>query len=463
MTSIEELGSTLQSRLEELAGRHKVVGASVAVSQGEVLVQAATGLTNQRTGVEVTTDTIFQIGSISKSYTAILVMQLVDEGLVDLDHPVGEYLTGFKTADPDSSARVTIRQLLSHTSGIDGDVFEELGRGDDCVERYVDAMSGLAHTNPVGSFFSYCNSGYVLLGRLIEHFREVTWDAALAKYLLGPLGATDTVTLADEAILRRAAIGHIPSGPDGAMELAPSWFFSRALGPAGVIAAPAAEVLAFARLLIDDGKAADGTQVLSPASVKAMRQLEVTIPDPYTLGDGWGLGVILYRLGSPLVIGHDGTTIGQNAYLRIVPEKDLAVTLLTNGGGAGALFDALVRPILSDLAGAELGPAPQLPSEPVAADTMSFVGAYERSGVRMEISTDQDARLWFQARSTGPLAGSMPEEPPKELIVLDPTTLITAEPEPRLGRHLTFKFLEPSERGYGYVHFGARATPRIFD
>jgi len=299
VTTIEELGNTLQSRLEELAGRHNVVGASVAVSQGDVVVQAATGLTNIRTGVEVTTDTIFQIGSISKSYTASLVMQLVDEGLVDLDRPVGDYLPGFTTADPASAAKVTVRQLLSHTSGIDGDVFEEFGRGDDCVERYVDAMSGLAHTNPVGSFFSYCNSGYVLLGRLIEHFREMNWDAALAKNLLEPLGVTDTVTLADQAILRRAAIGHVPSGPEGAMELAPSWFFSRALGPAGVIAAPAREVLAFARMLIEDGKAADGTQVLSPASVKAMRQLEVTIPDPYTLGDGWGLGLILYRLGSP--------------------------------------------------------------------------------------------------------------------------------------------------------------------
>jgi len=147
----------------------------------------------------------------------------------------------------------------------------------------------------------------------------------------------------------------------------------------------------------------------------------------------------------------------------VVPEKDLAVTLLTNGGGAGALFDALVRPILLELAGAELGPAPELPSESVAADIMSFVGAYERSGVRMEITTDDEGRLWFQARSTGPLAGSVPEEPAKELIVLDPATLITAESEPRLGRHLTFKFLEPSERGYGYVHFGARATPRTFD
>lgn len=460
MTTIADLSSTLQSTLEELAAKHGVMGASVAVQQGDTVVQAATGLANARTGVEVTTDTLFQIGSITKSYTATLVMQLVDEGLVDLDTPVAEYLPDFATADPGSSGTVTVRQLLSHTSGIDGDVFDEFGRGDDCVARYVEGMKGLAHTNPVGSFFSYCNSGYVLLGRLLEHFRQAGWDDVLTKHLLAPIGAPDTVTLADQAILRRAAVGHIPTGKDGALEVAPAWFFSRALGPAGVIAAPTGDVLRFARVHLEDGRAADGTQVLSPGAVKSMRQLEVRLPDPYTLGDGWGLGLILYRAEGPQVIGHDGTTIGQNAYMRIVPDADLTVVLLTNGGGAGALFDALVRPILRDLAGAELNPHPQRPEPPVAAEAAPYVGVYERTGVRMEVSADDEARLWLQVTSTGPLGSTLPPEPAKELVVLEDGLLITAEPEARAGRHLSLKFLEPSPSGFGFVHFGGRATPR---
>ena len=461
MPTIADLEKTLQAQLDELAARHGVMGASIAVQQGDTIVQAVTGLANARTGVEVTTDTLFQIGSITKSYTATLVMQLVDEGLVDLDRPVTDYLTDFATGDPVSSGAVTIRQLLNHTSGIDGDVFDEFGRGDDCVARYVEAMKGLSHTNPVGSFFSYCNSGYVLLGRLLEHFRQAGWDELLTTQLLGPIGATDTVTLADQAIMRRAAVGHIPTGPEGALQVAPAWFFSRALGPAGVIAAPTGDVLRFARLHLEDGRAADGTQVLSPGAVKSMRQVEVRLPDPYTLGDAWGLGLILYRTEGPQVIGHDGATIGQNAFMRIVPDADLTVVLLTNGGGSGALFDSLVRPILRDLAGAELNPAPERPEPAVVADITGYPGVYERTGVRMEVTGDEDGRLWLQVTSTGPLSGTLPPEPAKELVVLEDGLLITAEPEARAGRHLSLKFLEPSPAGFGYVHFGGRATPRL--
>jgi CubicO group peptidase (beta-lactamase class C family) len=459
MTPMDNLAATLQSRLDLLRAEHGVVGASVAVQQGDRVIEAVSGLTNVRTGVEVTPDTIFQLGSISKVYTATLVMQLVDDGLVDLDIPVATYLTSFTNADATAAATITVRQLLSHVSGMDGDVFDDFGRGDDCVEKYVDAMSGLAQTSPPGAFFSYCNSGFTLLGRLIEHFRGMTWDAALRTHLLDPLGAADTVTLADEAILRRAAVGHLPTGEDGAPQVAPMWFFSRAMGPAGVITAPARELLAFARMHLEDGRAANGTQVLSPASVKAMRELQVRLPDPYTLGDGWGLGWILFRLGEPHVIGHDGATVGQQAYLRIVPDQDLSVVLLTNGGAMGALFEDLVRPILRELAGAELNPAAVPPATPQPLDLTPFLGTYERAGVRMEVR-QEDGRLLLDVTPTGPVAELSAPEPPKELVVLDESTLITAEVEPRLGHHLTVKFIEPSPAGFGYLHFGARATPR---
>lgn len=460
MSAIDRLSTTLPRRLAQLAAEHGVVGASMAVRQGDTVVRAATGVTNLRTGVEATPDTLFQIGSISKSYTATLVMQLVDEGLVDLDGPVQRYVPGFTTARPDAAARVSVRHLLNHTSGVDGDVFADFGRGDDCVERYVAAMSALDHIHPVGRMFSYCNSGYVLLGRLVELLRGCGWDGALHEHLLTPLGVTETVTLPEEVLLRGSAVGHLPTGPDGSLEVASAWHLSRALGPAGVVSAPAQEVLALARMLTDEGRTAGGDAALSPASVKAMRQLEVELPDPYTLGSGWGLGLILFSLGPPLVFGHDGTTLGQNAYLRVVPDADLAVVLLTNGGGAGALFDALVRPLLSELARASLNPAPAPPAAPPDVDPAPFLGAFERTGARLEL-TSEDGRLWFRSRMTGALAGTVPQEPPKEVVALDDTTLVTAEPDRRSGRHLALKFLEPAGSGFGYVHFGARTTPRV--
>jgi CubicO group peptidase (beta-lactamase class C family) len=463
MAPIDDTAETLSERLAKLAEQCNVVGASVAIQQGDRIIEAATGKTNVRTGVEVTTDTIFQIGSISKTYTATLILQLVDEGLLDLDAPVQKVLPEFSVADKDAAATITTRQLLSHTSGVDGDVFDDFGRGDECVERYVAGMSTLAQTQPVGAFFSYCNAGYVLLGRIVEKLRGCGWDAALRTHLLEPLGLTDTVTLPEEAILRRAAIGHLPTGEDKSAEPAPVWHLSRALGPAGVIAAPAHEVLAFARMHLDEGRAASGAQVLSPAAAKTMRELAVTLPDPYTLGDAWGLGWILYKLAPPLVFGHDGATIGQQAYLRIVPDADLAVCLLTNGLGGGALFDALVRPLLGELAGASLTEVPTPPAVAPQVDRQAFVGEFERSGVRMTISRDEADELWLDTEATGPLASISPKEPARQLAVLDESTLLTAEADPRIGHHIALKFLEPTPAGYRYVHLGGRATPRVGD
>src|SRR3954468_12922247 len=297
MATVEQ--AELQHRLDELLEKHGVVGASVAVLAGDEIITAAAGTANLRSGLHVTGETVFQIGSITKAYTATLVMQLVDEGLIDLDTPVIDYLPDFRVADDGATRTVTTRQLLSHTSGMDGDVFDDFGRGDDCLARYVEAMRDLQQTSEPGAFFSYCNSGYTLLGRLVEHFRELSWDEALRKHLLEPLGVVDTVSLPEEAILRPVAVGHLPTGENKAPEVSPSWHLPRAISPAGAVCANATELLAFARLHLEDGRASDGTQVISPASVKAMQDLQVRLPEAHTLGEGWGLGWILYRLDGP--------------------------------------------------------------------------------------------------------------------------------------------------------------------
>ena len=95
-----------------------------------------------------TTDSVFQIGSITKVWTATVVMQLVDEGLLDLDTPVVEVLPELQLADPDVTKQVTMRHLLTHTSGIDGDVFTDTGRGDDCLEKYVALLGDVGPEPP---------------------------------------------------------------------------------------------------------------------------------------------------------------------------------------------------------------------------------------------------------------------------------------------------------------------------
>ena len=105
---------------------------------------------------------------MTKVWTATVVMQLVDEGKLDLDAPIVDVLPELRLADADVAQQVTMRHLLTHTSGIDGDVFTDTGRGDDCLEKYVAQLDEAAQNHPLGATWSYCNSGFSLAGRVIE-------------------------------------------------------------------------------------------------------------------------------------------------------------------------------------------------------------------------------------------------------------------------------------------------------
>src|SRR4051812_10166586 len=212
-----------QERLTALADKHGVVGASLAIAHGDEIVEAATGVLNRRTHEPVTTESVFQIGSITKVWTATLVMQLVDDGLVDLDAPLVTYLPEFKVADADLTRTVTTRHLLSHTSGIAGDFFPETGRGDDCLEKFVALMADLPASHPLGATMSYCNAGFVLLGRLVEVLRGATWDQVMRERLLQPLGLEAAGTLPEEALLWGVATGHITPPGAAAPIVAPQW------------------------------------------------------------------------------------------------------------------------------------------------------------------------------------------------------------------------------------------------
>ena len=342
-----------QHRLAALAKRHKVPGAQLGIlryapGREDELVETAYGTLNLATGSPATTTSLFQIGSITKVWTATVVLQLVDEGLVELDTPVAEVVPELRLSDPDVTKSVTIRHLLTHTSGIDGDVFTDTGRGDDCLEKYVDVLAEAAQNHPLGATWSYCNSGFSLLGRVIEKLTGTTWDQAMRDRLFTPLGLARTVTLPEEAILHSAAVGHIDV--DGEQVPSPTWGLMRSVGPAGLVTSTVADVLAFARLHMTGGLAADGTRVLSEKSAAAMTAHEADLPDKYILGDSWGLGWIRFGWDGQRLIGHDGNTLGQAAFLRILPEQGLAVALLTNGGHTRDLYEDLYRELFAELA-----------------------------------------------------------------------------------------------------------------
>ena len=448
-----------QERLDALADKHGVVGASLAVRHGDDVAEGATGVLNLRTQQPATPDSLFQIGSITKVWTATLVMQLVDEGLLDLDEPVAKHLPGFTVADAQVARTVTARQLLAHTSGIDGDLFLDTGRGDDNLEKYVAAMSGLTQVHPQGATMSYCNSGYSLLGRLVEVLRGQTWDAVLRERLLAPLGLATAGTLPEEALLHGAAAGHIvPSGADGPV-VTPQWGIFRSAGPAGLIHMTARDLLTFVQVHLDGGVTVDGTRVLSADSVAAMQQPQVQIPDPYTLGSHWGLGWILMTWDGRTVIGHDGATLGQGAFQRTLPDAGLSVALLTNGGAHPRdLFESLFGEVFAELAGVTVPARPEPRADAEIARPERFVGRYAREGVEMTVRPAQAAGGFELAiRSTSPLSASQALPPPMTLLPHDDEVLLAKGEKDEAWTALVFFDLD----GQRYVHFGARATPRV--
>ncbi|MFI5953970.1 serine hydrolase [Cryptosporangium sp. NPDC051539] len=432
-----------QERLTSLAVRHKVPGAQLGLLRADELVELAHGVLHTGTGAPVRTDSLFQIGSITKVWTATVAMILVDEGLLTLDTPVAEVLPELRLADPDVTKAVTVRHLLTHTSGIDGDVFTDTGRGDDCVEKYVEALGEVGQNHPLGVTFSYCNAGYTLLGRVIEKITGQTWDQALRSRLFTPLGLASTGTLPEEALLHSTAVGHQDGEPVG------TWMLPRALGPAGLINSTAADVLAFARAHLTGG-------LLTAQSAAAMAAFQADLPDKQVLGDSWGLGWIRFDWDSHRLIGHDGTTLGQAAFLRILPEQGLAVVLLTNGGNARDLYEDLFREIFAEVAGVTVPRPFAPPPEPYDGDVTPFAGTYERAGVRMEVASNPPR---LRTTITGPLAELEPDTVHEYAMVpAGPAVFAVKPPEAENWIPVTFYALPTGEP---YLHFGVRATPKV--
>ncbi|MEU0316467.1 serine hydrolase domain-containing protein [Nocardioides sp. NPDC006273] len=442
----------LQESFADLVAEHGVPGASIAVLAGDQVITAAAGTTSLATGVEVDTETVFQIGSITKVWTTTLVMQLVDEGLLDLDRPVRDYLPELLIGDRAAGEVITTRQLLCHTAGFEGDIFTDTGRGEDAVERYVATLSDLPQLFAPGETFSYNNTGFVVLGRLVEVLRGQPYDQVLLDRIATPLGLASVSPSPYEAILRRAATGHMP-GADGAPEAAPTWALARSNAPAGsMLAMTAGDLLGFVRMHLNRGAAPDGTQVLSVAAVEAMRERQVDLPLLSGMGDAWGLGWELFDTPQGTVVAHDGGTIGQAAFLRVVPEQGLAVALLTNGGEVFGLFNATVARLLDELGGVRLPDRPTPPAAPATVDVGRFLGRYADTIYDIEVTEDGTGGLVLD-RIPKDVIAEIGEQPMRfSLVHLDGDSFITVEPV--RGIHVVFAFIGEVDGKAKYVHYG---------
>ncbi|GAA0464708.1 serine hydrolase [Paractinoplanes deccanensis] len=440
----------LSAWLTEAAAKHEVPGAAVAVGVGDDLAEAATGVLNRDTGVETTPASLFQIGSAGKVWTAALVMQLADDGLIELDQPVRRYLPDFAVASARAAETVTVRQLLLHTGGFDGDVFEDTGRGDDALDRYLAILHDKAgQVFPPGTHFSYCNSGYSVLGALVARLRGATWETVTRERLVEPLGMRHTALFAEEAILFRAAAGHVRG------EVVPRWQFPRSIGPAGGAPAVAPrDLVRLGRMFLAGGTASDGTRLLSADAVTAMTSPQLTLPGVAERGARQrGLGPVLFDWDGTPAYGHDGDTIGQATLWRVVPGHDLVIAVGANSASSTGLFDDLLDAIVAEVTGRTVPARPTPPVTPPRPGPQRYAGRYEFPlAVYDVVATDSGFDVTSQARG---IAAALDENPATDAYVhLSGSTYITAEPVD--GSHSTLTFLDD-----GRYLYGGRVAARV--
>ncbi|MGB3811330.1 MAG: serine hydrolase domain-containing protein [Parvibaculum sp.] len=455
---MSKLSSSLQERLTDLVGTYGVPGASLAVWAGGELSEASAGVVNLETGVAATNDTLFQIGSITKLYTSALCMQLVEEGKLSLDEPVRKWLPDFKVANADVTARVTLRHLLTHTSGIEGDYFKDAGRGEDRIARFVGMLGGLPQVHPIDAMFSYCNTGFVIAGRLIEIAGGQLWDKAIRNRIAKPIGTPSFSTLPEQALRYLTAIGHL--GAPGALGVTPLAYLAQSNAPAGSMSMTRArDVITFARMMMGGGIGPNGTSILSEASVRAMHEMNVACPTRMNI-DAIGLATFLWDWdgdGRYEIFGHDGSTIGQAAWLRYHPESGVAVALLTNGGNGKGLAQALLTDIFSTAAGIK-PPSPPVATPDFAYNASAYEGRYANVMEIIEV-TAENGRL---IATTIPSANAAVISGVRR-VPLDPVDgELFVGVVPGFTEATTYHFLDRDGDGRPrFLHCGVRAHKRL--
>jgi len=363
--------------VEATAKKFDIPGVAVGVRvDGRELI-ACHGVTSLDNPLPVGGDTLFVLGSVTKTYTATAIMRLVEAGRVELEAPVRRYVPELRLPDEDAAAQITILNLLNHTAGLDTRMVFDSGDGDDALAGEVAKMAEVTLIGPVGGRASYSQLGYNLLGRVIENVTGETYEAAVTSLVLDQVGLTNSVFTAGQAITRRFAVGHNRS--EGALKVARTWKDTRGNNPGGGLVSSVSDQLRWARFHLDGGDLA-----------RRMQEPTVELHGS-TLGDAIGLGWFLRDVDGVRTVGHGGSTNGQFANLLLVPGREFAVVALSNAGpDSGLEFNQdVLRWALEHYLGVIEGDPEPLPYDPQRAQ--EIIGHYENEFMTLIIDTNGEA------------------------------------------------------------------------
>jgi CubicO group peptidase (beta-lactamase class C family) len=329
----------------------RILGLALGIVQGDQIVHLKGFGRADDSGRPVTPQTPFILASVSKPITSLAVMQLVEQGKLELDAPVQRYLPWFHAADLDASSRITVRHLLSHTSGLPESADVALLTSTDtsagALERQVRALDSVALNRPVGVSFEYANVNYATLGLIVQTVSGQSYEEYVQQHVFAPLDMRHSFTSQAEAQAQGLASGSrywfgVPittNVPD-----------NRAERPNGRLIAGAEDMGHFLIAQLNGGRYG-GAQVLSPAGIAMMHQPAVSIGDEAGYGLGWYSG----QRNGVATVEHAGDGVNFHANVVLIRDRALGIVLLENAqnGLKPELMSGIARGVTSLLLGEE--------------------------------------------------------------------------------------------------------------
>lgn len=283
------------------------------------------------TGRPVTAQTPFRIGSITKSFTALAIMQLVEAGKIELDAPVQRYLPWFRIADEAAAARITVRHLLNQTSGFSTLAGNAYWGSQDGLEAAVRSLRTVELSQPVGAGFQYSNINYAIAGLIVEAVSGQPYADYLAQHIFAPLAMRHSFTATAPSIAAGLAMGHLYSIGRMAADIGvepPAYL------PAGFVSASIEDLSHFAVAQLNGGRYGNAT-VLSENGIAQLHHPAIPVGAIHAglKNTYYGMGWVIGPINDTPAVWHNGDTGRYHAMLIMAPERGTGIVLLANASG----------------------------------------------------------------------------------------------------------------------------------
>ncbi|GAA4014869.1 serine hydrolase domain-containing protein [Deinococcus rubellus] len=427
--SSTELAAAFEQEAKRLLEEYKIPGVTLGMltPDGDHFVHL--GVTSLENPLPITEDTIFQIGSTTKTITSLTCSVLVAQGKLDLDVPVRTYLPDFKLKDESVAAALTVRDVLTHQGGFQGDLFEETGNGDDALAKVLDILAESPQVVPLRGHWSYNNAGFYVAGRVIEVLTGKPYEAAVTELIFEPLGMDHTLFFPSQVMTYRFAAGH--NKIDDEMVIQRPWILPRSSAPAGgTLNSTMRDMTRYARYIMsgtmpalpDQEAGAQGEDTATPAEASSLETLDRDhlwkplrpIGDALNgfpgergqIGQSW----FIDQYPEATIISHGGTTHGHQSDFWVSLDRNVGFIAMTNASNGHAYNRKLSKWIKRELLG--LSAAGQ-PEHFVSPDALSdFEGQYLIIGMPLKIGSHlEDGRLTLTIPDTTPGASGTKPAP----------------------------------------------------